>query len=157
MAKRDEIKAAGGQGYADLLERERAARAEYRRKHPGHGRLARRRWPKSLKAELCRRARQRGRLAGMAATITASDLIWPTHCPVLGIELDYTPRGQGRSANNPSNPTLDRWDNTKGYVPGNVFVISMRANTLKNNASWQELQAVVRYARDGLSFLRLVA
>jgi hypothetical protein len=47
-------------------------------------------------------------------------------------------------------PTLDRWDNAKGYVPGNVFVISWRANRIKWDCSLVELEAVAKYARYGL-------
>ena len=38
---------------------------------------------------------------------------------------------------------LDRIDSTKGYIKGNVWVISNRANTLKNDASLQELKTLV--------------
>lgn len=108
-----------------------------------------RKWKKNLKSTLVMRARARGRKAGLGATIKAADIEWPTHCPVLGIPLDYeTPRGK-RSARNPNLPSLDRWDNSKGYIPGNVFVISLRANALKGNATADELEAVARYARGG--------
>lgn len=36
-----------------------------------------------------------------------------------------------------------RYDNTKGYVKGNIWVVSRRANTLKNNASIEELELLV--------------
>ena len=44
-----------------------------------------------------------------------------------------------------NSPSLDRIDNSKGYVPGNIAVISMRANMIKNNASLVELKAIVAY------------
>lgn len=148
---------AGGADYEALLLKERAARAKFRIEHPERyrelQRIHRRKVPKTLKVELTRRARLRARKRGMEATIKASDIIWPTHCPVLGIELDYSPRGT-RISNNPANPSLDRWDNAKGYVPGNVHVISYRANTLKNNATWRELEAVLKYARHGVTVLQ---
>lgn len=105
---------------------------------------------KPLRQRLCQHARARARKAGMDATIRSVDLDWPTHCPVLGIELDYTtPVGQ-RPLRGANLPSLDRWDNAKGYVLGNVRVISLRANLLKNDATWQELMAVAVYARDGI-------
>lgn len=151
--KRDAIKAAGGEPYEVLLKKERAARAEFRKRHPDQIRADHKRREKTRpgwhKRRLLMAARRRGRKAGLPATIRTADLFWPTHCPVLGIELDYS-TVRPRKWDNPANPSLDRWDNLKGYVPGNVFVISMRANCLKNNANPDELDAVARYARHGL-------
>ena len=132
------------------LEKLRQARKKYRDANRPTLRAAERRRRKGVKAGLTLRARVRARKAGMEATIRTADLEWPTHCPVLGIELDYsTPRGQ-RNWRNPALPSLDRWDNTKGYVPGNVFVISLRANQLKGNATAEELLAIAKYAAEGL-------
>jgi hypothetical protein len=150
--RRDAIKSVGGAAYAELLAKERAARSEFRRRHPEKIReregLKKTR-PGYHKKRLLISGRRRGRKLGMPATIRASDIEWPTHCPVLGIELDYTTLMGGRVVGNPANPSLDRFDNTKGYVPGNVFVVSFRANALKNNATADELEAVARYARHG--------
>jgi hypothetical protein len=41
-------------------------------------------------------------------------------------------------------PTLDRVDPVCGYVPGNVWVISWRANRLKQDASLDELRMLAR-------------
>lgn len=150
--KRDAIRVAGGSAYEALLVKERAARAAYRERHPDRvrepHRLKKTR-PGYLKKRLLMTARRRGRKLGMEATIRASDVPWPSHCPVLGIKLDYETVCGSRHHRNPANPSLDRWDNAKGYVPGNVFVISYRANVLKNNATPDELDAVARYARLG--------
>lgn len=100
-----------------------------------------------FRTHLCSKARKRGRQRGMEATIKPSDLVWPSHCPVLGIELDYPAVSGLRKglAVQPNWPSLDRWDSTKGYVPGNVFVISYRANTLKNSATYAEILQVAKY------------
>ncbi len=133
------------------LERERKQMADRRKKY---GRSAEdlergRKKQKGLKARLACKARQRGREAGMEATFRGADIYWPTHCPVLGIQLDYdTPRGC-RDFTAPNLPSIDRWDNTKRYTNENVRVISLRANQIKGNATWQELMAVAIYARDG--------
>ena len=38
-----------------------------------------------------------------------------------------------------NSPSLDRMDNSKGYVKGNVQVISHKANSMKFSASKDEL------------------
>lgn len=146
--KRDAIKARGGAEYAALLKKEREARAGFRKKNPRYWKTSERR-NVPFKTWLCSQARKRGRKKGLAATIRPGDIVWPTHCPVLGIKLDYPERSGQRkdlfgiaAANYPS---LDRWDCSLGYVPGNVFVISFRANTLKSNAKLDEIMAVARY------------
>lgn len=147
---RAEIKAAGGEEYERVLAKERDARARFRERHPDY----RKKNPKHygrhgglFKTRLVARARQRARKRGLPATVTAGDLIWPTHCPVLGIELDYPERIGVRKTQVPKGnwPSLDRMDPDRGYVPGNVFVISFRANTLKNNATLDEILRIAAY------------
>lgn len=65
----------------------------------------------------------------------------PDVCPVLGVPLVYGGERCGNMA------SLDRWDNSLGYVDGNVYVISLRANQLKKDATSEELSAVLRYMK----------
>lgn len=146
--RRDAIKAAGGEEYEKLLERERLQKKRHRSNgRPAYDRISRKTFP--FRTLLCASARQRGRKRGIGATITPADIEWPTHCPVLGIELDYPERSgrRGKDLAKPNWPSLDRRDPNRGYVPGNVFVISFRANTLKNNGSLQEFEALCAYLR----------
>lgn len=147
--KRAALKAAGGADWEQLLKKWRAEKKRYRGigGRRSYDRVNRKSFP--FKTWLCARARRRGRQRGLEATIMPADLVWPTHCPVLGIELDYPVRSGERKdqAAAPNWPSLDRWDSTKGYVPGNVFVISYRANTLKNNATLGELLKIAEYLR----------
>jgi hypothetical protein len=83
-------------------------------------------------------AKSRAAASGMDFSITRDDIIIPEFCPYLGIPLI----GSGRKGANPNSPSLDRIDSTKGYVPGNVEVISHRANTIKNNSTVEELRLI---------------
>jgi hypothetical protein len=65
----------------------------------------------------------------------------PTHCPVLGLELDYS------GAGGPNAASFDRSDSRYGYVAENVVIMSRRANILKNNATIEELERVLDYIR----------
>lgn len=64
-----------------------------------------------------------------------------THCPLLGIELSYT---NYKGMHVPDNyATIDKIDPEKGYIPGNVQIISFRANTLKNSATIEEMRLIL--------------
>lgn len=77
---------------------------------------------------------------GYEFTITEDDVAWPDVCPYLGIKLDYA------ASNDRQDDTcsLDRIDSTRGYVPGNVQIISSKANRLKNDASISELETFAK-------------
>ena len=91
-----------------------------------------------LLKELKKNAKKRG----SDFSLTKNDLLpAPTHCPVFGVLLEYTGNG------GPNSASFDRSDSSKGYVPGNVVIMSKRANLLKNNATADELQKVVDYLR----------
>jgi hypothetical protein len=75
-------------------------------------------------------------------TITENDLDWPTHCPALPwIELHYP----GHYRHDPAGASLDRIDREKGYVPSNVRVISLRANLLRKDSTYEELRALADF------------
>lgn len=82
-------------------------------------------------------ARARAKERGVVFTIKLADVQIPGVCPYLGIPLA---RGKGKVS--PGSPSLDRIDSTKGYEPGNVEVISFRANCIKSSYSAQELKQV---------------
>lgn len=83
---------------------------------------------------------------GIEFNITAEDVPdFPSHCPVLGIPLLFIQRDKGGWYDD--NPSIDRIDPTKGYIKGNIRVISNRANRLKCNATLEELEKVVEDAR----------
>ena len=84
---------------------------------------------------------------GVEFSLLYEDIQWPSHCPVLGIELNYE-RHRGRiSTNLPNSPSFDRIDPNKGYVKGNVMIISNKANMIKSNATVEELEKVASFYR----------
>jgi hypothetical protein len=75
-----------------------------------------------------------------------SDLVIPTHCPVLGIPLVFGNVDKGYSHHaSEGSPSIDRIDPEGGYVKGNVVIVSWRANRIKGNASIQELIKIADY------------
>ena len=87
-------------------------------------------------------AKARAKRDGLPFSIGPKDLVWPEYCPVLGVKLDYAFTNQNRDCR----PSMDRYINEFGYVPGNVFVISQRANRIKSDATANELVAIAAYA-----------
>jgi hypothetical protein len=87
-------------------------------------------------------AKERAKAKGLPFAITKADIPIPQRCPLLGIVLS---RGPGKL--HAASPSLDRKDPSKGYVPGNVWVISYRANAIKNDATLEELELLTRNLR----------
>jgi hypothetical protein len=69
-----------------------------------------------------------------------NDLEWPLVCPILGLELDYF-----CSVRTENSVSFDRIDNEKGYVKGNVVVMSWRANRIKNDGTAEEHQKIADF------------
>lgn len=82
-------------------------------------------------------ARKRAQRRGLPFDIEPDDIVIPEACPVLGIALDGSSRD--------STPSLDRVVPAKGYVRGNIAVISFRANRIKSDANAEELRSVLAY------------
>jgi hypothetical protein len=92
--------------------------------------------------------RRGAKTRGLDFSISAADFpTLPTHCPVLGIELSYVGSSDlnPRSKSKASRASIDRKDNSLGYVPGNVFIISFRANQLKSDGTASELRALANW------------
>lgn len=93
-------------------------------------------WSSRWEEYMWKQAKRRSARSGLDFDIDVSDIVIPTHCPYLGIEITKI-FGQGVVW---SNPSLDRIDNNKGYIKGNVQVLSRRANSVKQDLSLKELQ-----------------
>jgi len=85
------------------------------------------------------RTRQRARRRGVPFELTIQDISIPETCPVLGIPL-FT-----GSVLTDNSPTLDRIVPARGYVPGNVAVMSCRANRIKNDGTAEEHRRIAAW------------
>jgi len=85
-------------------------------------------------------SRNRAGKIGIDFNLVEDDIVIPETCPLLGVKLE---RNTGKKTASDFSPSLDRIDSSKGYVKGNVWVISYRANKIKNNASLEELKLLV--------------
>jgi hypothetical protein len=96
----------------------------------------------SVEYHLYQTAKQRAKNLGIPFSIEIDDIKVPKLCPVLGIPLI---RGSKKQQDN--SPTLDRMSPSRGYIKGNIAVISYLANRIKTNANAEQIERVATYAR----------
>ena len=90
-------------------------------------------------------ARKRARARDLPFSITEEYLesIWTGVCPVFQVRLNLP--SYGGNERTTAKPSLDRLVPDKGYVPGNVIWISFKANSIKSDATSEEVQAVATW------------
>lgn len=86
---------------------------------------------------ILRGLRKRAKERGLEFNLEESDIVIPMICPYLKTPL-YFSLGEGYKDNSVS---IDRVDNTKGYIKGNIEVISTLANRMKSNSTPKQLEA----------------
>lgn len=97
----------------------------------------RKKYINNVESELYHHAKHRSKTKGLEFNISKEDIIIPDVCPVFGTPINF---------NNKHNvPTLDRLDSNKGYIKGNIQVISSKANRLKNNGTIEEFKKIISY------------
>jgi hypothetical protein len=92
---------------------------------------------------LLKYAKIRATKKNLPFNLELEDIHVPEVCPILGIPLS-----QNEGRNDDKSFSLDRIDNTKGYVKGNVIVISLRANRIKSDSTLDELTKLVEFYRE---------
>jgi hypothetical protein len=91
-------------------------------------------WIKDYSKTLMNVTKKRCEKNNIEFNLDYSDFIIPKKCPVFGTDIIIGVNG--RSNNSPS---IDRIDNTIGYVKGNTWIVSDKVNRLKSNLSKNEL------------------
>lgn len=139
-------------GNTPLTQKERSARYREKNKEAIKLRNAGRDFVKYAKMQIDRdreypeqylwkTAKRRAKEKHVPFSITKEDIPITWTCPVFGWDLIV------RSPGDPvfNSMTLDRIDPTKGYVPGNVQILSYRANELKRNGTLEEFRALLTF------------
>ena len=117
-------------------------------------------WYDAFKADKLRRAKERradpkrylsvavpalksrAKKLGVEFNLTADDILMPEVCPITSLPFVF---GRGMHKQSPS---FDRVDPKRGYVKGNVRVISRQANAMKQDCvdpvAFERLAAYIR-------------
>jgi hypothetical protein len=131
---------------AKRAERIPAQRRDRRLRHLEREKLRERRYRETHRERaLLKSARRRAAKHGLEFTITEKDIVIPEVCPIRG-----TPFTIGTRQYRADSPSLDRIEPHRGYVPGNVWVISTRANVVKNDGTPDEHEQIAAAVRKRL-------
>jgi hypothetical protein len=81
------------------------------------------------------RSKENAKKKKIEFNLDIEDIVIPEYCPYLNMELIFDIEDNDK----PNYYSIDRIDNSKGYVKGNIQIISMLANTMKNKATQEQL------------------
>ena len=87
-------------------------------------------YEKDIVYRLLTRTRSRAKELNIEFNLSEEDIILPEVCPVFNTPFVYK---------TDKTISVDRIDPSKGYIKGNIQLISWKANTMKSSASREEL------------------
>lgn len=91
-------------------------------------------WRTYVKSAAKKRAKEKGLEFSLATEDIEDAMPHDLICPALGVKLTL-----GKPYVSNTSATIDRKDNTKGYVKSNIQILSYQANTMKRDATPDEL------------------
>ncbi len=89
---------------------------------------------KNPEAYALARVKNRAKREGLEFDLDLTDIVIPEYCPVLKCKLEINTKDKKDTS-----ISIDRIDSNKGYIKGNIQIISMLANRMKNNATKDQL------------------
>lgn len=111
-----------------------------RKKTNAYKRELYRRHPQNI---ILQNARSRAKKYGIPFDLEKSDIVIPSMCPILGIPIKINDKLVSSNS-----PTLDRFIPEKGYVKNNINIISHKANTIKSDATVEEIEKVLNWMKN---------
>jgi hypothetical protein len=123
------------QRWLERVTNNREVKARYREREKKY-------YAADVKRYLLRMAKKRAKALDREFTITVNDIELVETCPVFEWKLEMNTGKLNRNSY-----SLDRIDNEKGYIPGNVRVISWYANNLKSNLTVDEVERLYKYMK----------
>lgn len=133
---KEKIKEVKQKWYEENKDRLKIKMKEYNLKFSQKIAENRRKWAdKNVEKRMFQSSKSRAMRDNILFDLEISDIVVPSKCPILNIELKHNNRKSAKY----NSPSLDRFDNNKGYIKGNIQVISYRANTMKGDATPKDL------------------
>lgn len=144
QAKRDASK----RHYDAHLEEQRERIRSWKRQNPEKAAASSKQWGQKYPARKiltqCRgNAKQRGLECGLTLQMI-EEMLQPMVCSATGLPLSFERVEGQKHSRNPWYPSIDRLDNSAGYVQGNTRVVCSIYNFMRSNHSDQDVLAVAR-------------
>lgn len=125
----------------ETKERAKRGQLRYKLKHPNAGKISRRKYiVNHTDRYLLDHAKQRARKSGLPFSLVISDIKIPEFCPHCQKKLKV-----GTHKDKRLSPSIDRIDSRKGYTKDNIIIVCWRANSLKKDATLDELKQLVDF------------
>lgn len=90
-------------------------------------------------------SKTRAKKRNLDFNLELDDIFIPDFCPVLNIKIDKRLFKHSKRRPLDNSATLDRIDSSKGYIKGNIAVISYLANSIKNEGNADEHDAIATF------------
>jgi len=151
---REERKIYLKQYYNDNREERIKANTEYNRNNPEQRKVIQRRYRKSIRTHrelfikaLVRTARQHAKIKKMEFELNHSVIdtlitLQNEKCSITGICFDYVPNEEFRAR--PFAPSVDRKDNSKGYIYNNIQIVCVMVNRAKSEFTQEMFDEMCR-------------
>jgi len=95
------------------------------------------------------RAKDEGKIFDISTEYIKSVFPKDGKCPVLGVKFDL---GYKKGKTRKYAPSLDKIIPEKGYVEGNVVIVSMIVNRIKSDANYDDMEKVLKYYLNNKKF-----
>lgn len=115
------------------LDKEKLRRKRYKDSHP------KKVWAAYAKRDAKNRAAKKGLPFDISVAYVES--LQTDECPVFGTKFQWMGNGKIK----PTSPSLDRIDPSKGYIEGNLVIISSKANSIKSAYKSKDLYKVAQW------------
>lgn len=92
-----------------------------------------------LNKKMYQRVKHRAKKNGIPFDLELEDIKIPEVCPVFGTPFEY--------GHNDLTASIDRIDPAKGYIKGNISIMSNKANRMKSDATLEEVGALYEYMK----------
>ena len=93
---------------------------------------------------LLRKAANHAKDVGREFNLIEEDIKIPDVCPVFKTPFEFSSQSEDRQ----NSPSIDRFDNSKGYIKDNINIISWRANKLKADGTLKEFEDLVNWMKE---------